>query len=147
MIQSGKFDSPNMDIKKLGNSVLFFTIKKLIEISSILVSVFGVLLFIALISYSPNDPNFVFPENTVISNLFGFQGSYTSDLFFQSVGFISYLVPLTYILTGVNIFRSKKILLLIENSFFIVLYSLVGSIFFNFYYNCLLYTSPSPRDH
>jgi len=135
MIQSGKFDSPNMDIKKLGNSVLFFTIKKLIEISSILVSVLGVLLFIALISYSPNDPNFVFPENTVISNLLGFQGSYTSDLFFQSIGFISYLIPLTYILTGANIFRSKKILLLIENSFFIVLYSLVGSIFFNFYYN------------
>ena len=32
-----------------------------------------------------NDPNFVFPENTEISNLLGFQGSYTSDLFFQSV--------------------------------------------------------------
>ena len=135
MIQSGKFDSSNMDIKKLGNSVLFFAIKKLIEVSSILVSVLGILLFIALISYSPNDPNFIFPENTEISNLLGFQGSYTSDLFFQSIGFISYLIPLTYILTGINIFKSKKILLLIENSFFIVLYCLIGSVFFNFYYN------------
>ena len=125
MIQSGKFDSSNMDIKKLGNSVLFFAIKKLIEVSSILVSVLGILLFIALISYSPNDPNFIFPENTEISNLLGFQGSYTSDLFFQSIGFISYLIPLTYILTGINIFKSKKILLLIENSFFIVHYSII----------------------
>ena len=64
MIQSGKFDSSNMDIKKLGNSVLFFAIKKLIEVSSILVSVLWILLFIALISYSPNDPNFIFPKNT-----------------------------------------------------------------------------------
>ena len=135
MIQSGKIDSSNMDIKKLSNSVLFFIIKRLIEISGILVFALGMLLLIALISYSPNDPNFVFPENTEISNLLGFQGSYTSDLFFQSIGFISYLIPLTYILTGINIFRSKKILLVVENSFFIVVYSLIGSIFFNFYYN------------
>ena len=135
MIQSGKFDSPNMDIKKLGNSVLFFTIKKLIEIFSILVSIIGILLLIALVSYSPSDPNFIFPENTEISNLLGFQGSYTSDLFFQSIGFISYLISLTFILTGINIFKSKKIFLLIENSFFIVMYSLAGSIFLNFYYN------------
>jgi len=135
MIQSGKFDSSYMDIKKLGNSVLFFTIKKLIEIFSILVSIIGILLLIALVSYSPSDPNFIFPKNTEISNLLGFQGSYTSDLFFQSIGFISYLISLTFILTGINIFKSKKIFLLIENSFFIVMYSLAGSIFLNFYYN------------
>ena len=135
MIQSGKFDSSYMDIKKLGNSVLFFTIKKLIEIFSILVSIIGILLLIALVSYSPSDPNFIFPENTEISNLLGFQGSYTADLFFQSIGFISYLISLTFILTGINIFKSKKIFLLIENSFFIVMYSLAGSIFLNFYYN------------
>ena len=56
------------------------------------------LLFIALISYSPNDPNFIFPENTEIKNLLGFQGSYISDLFFQSIGFISYLISLTLFL-------------------------------------------------
>ena len=35
MIQSGKFDSSNMDIKKLANSILIFTIKRLIEIIGI----------------------------------------------------------------------------------------------------------------
>ena len=44
------------------------------------------MLFLALITYSPNDPNFIFPENTKIENLMGFQGSFVSDLFFQSVG-------------------------------------------------------------
>ena len=139
MIQSDKFDSPNMDIKKLANSVLFFTIKRLIEIFSILISILGLLLLIALVSYSPSDPNFVFPENTEISNVLGFQGSYISDLFFQSLGFISYLIPITYIFTGIKVFKSKKILLLIENTFFIVFYSLIGSVFFNFYYHETFY--------
>ena len=109
MIQSGKFDSSNMDIKKLGNSVLIFTINRLIEIIAIIICTLGILLFIALISHSPSDPNFIFPQNTEIKNLLGFQGSYTSDLFFQSLGFVSYLIPLTCILSGINVFRSKKI--------------------------------------
>ena len=134
MIQSGKFDSSYMDIKKLGNSILIFTIKRLIEIFGVLILCFGILLFISLISYSPSDPNFIFPENTKIKNILGFQGSYISDLFFQSIGIIAYLIPVTYIFTGINIFRSKEIFLLIENSFFIILYSLIGSLFFSFYY-------------
>jgi len=135
MIQSGKFDSSNMDIKKLGNSILIFIIKRLIEIFGVLILIFGILLLISLISYSPSDPNFIFPENTKIKNILGFQGSYVSDLFFQSIGMIAYLIPVTYIFTGINIFRNKEMFLLIENSFFIILYSLIGSLFFSFYYN------------
>ena len=82
MIQSGKFDSSDMDIKKLGNSVLIFIIKRLIEIFGIFILCFGILLSLSLISYSPSDPNFIFPENTEINNILGFQGSYISDIFF-----------------------------------------------------------------
>ena len=64
MIQSGKFDSLKMDIKKLANTVLFFTIKRLIEILGILISFIGIFLFISFITYSPDDPNFIFPENS-----------------------------------------------------------------------------------
>jgi len=135
MIQSSKFDSSNMDIKKLANSILIFTIKRLIEIFGILIFCLGILLLISLISYSPSDPNFIFPKNTKIKNILGFQGSYVSDLFFQSIGMIAYLIPVTYIFTGISIFRNKEMFLLIENSFFIILYSLIGSLFFSFYYN------------
>ena len=134
MIQSGKFDSSNMDIKKLANSLLIFTIKRLIEIFGIIVLCLGIFIFISLISYSPADPNFIFPDNTVIENILGFQGSYTSDLIFQSFGLIAYLIPITYIFTGINIFKKKEMYLFIKNSFFIVSYILVGSLFFNFYY-------------
>ena len=134
MIQSGKFDSSNMDIKKLANSVLIFTIKRLIEIIGIIIFCLGIMLLIALISYSPTDPNFIFPKNTDIKNILGFQGSYISDLFVQSFGLIAYLIPITYICTGLNIFKKKEIFLFIENTFFIVLYTLIGSLFFSFYY-------------
>ena len=134
MIQSGKFDSLKMDIKKLANTVLFFTIKRLIEILGILIFFIGIFLFISFITYSPDDPNFIFPENTKIKNLLGIQGSYISDLFFQSVGLIAYLIPITYIFSGINIFKKKEIFLIIENSFFIILYLIFGSIFFSFFY-------------
>ena len=134
MIQSGIFDSSAMDIKNIANSIVNFVIKRLIEISGILISILGALLLISLFSYSPEDPNFIFPENTEIKNLLGFKGSYTSDLFFQSVGLISFLIPLTFILTGINIFKRKEIFLLIENLFFVIIYTFFGSLFFSYFY-------------
>ena len=134
MIQSDKFDSSNMDIKKLSNTALMFVIKRLIEILAICISLFGILMFIALISYSPDDPNFIFPDNTIIKNILGYQGSFISDFLLQSVGLVAYLIPITFIFTGTNIFRKKEIFLLIENTFFIVIYSLFGSLFFNVFY-------------
>ncbi len=135
MIQSGKFDSFNMEIKKLANSVLIFSIKRLIEISGIIISIIGFTLLIALMSYSPTDPNFIFPEKTDIKNLLGFQGSYIADLFFQSIGFIAYLIPLTFIFSGFAIFKKKEFFLIFENLFYIVIYCVIGSLFFNVFYN------------
>ncbi len=135
MIQSDKFDSSIMNIKKFANLALYFVINRLIEIKGIIVFSFGLLLLLALISYSPADPNFIFPERTEIKNILGFQGSYTSDLFLQSIGLISYLVPITFIFTGIYIFKKKEFFILIENLFFVIIYSLIGSIFFNYFYN------------
>ena len=131
MIQSDKFDSSKMDIKKLSNTALLFIIKRLIEIFGISILMLGILILVALISYSPEDPNFIFPENTEIKNLLGYQGSWMSDLLLQSFGLVSYLLPITYIFTGINIFKRKEILLIIQNTFLVVIYSIFGSLFFN----------------
>ena len=69
MIQSVKFDSSYMDIKRITDYTLNFTIKRLLEITGVCVSVLGILLLISLISYSPNDPNFIFPKNTEIKKV------------------------------------------------------------------------------
>ena len=86
---------------------------------------------IALVTFSPDDPNFIFPENTQIKNLLGFQGSFIADLFFQSIGLVSYLVSFTFLITGINIFTSKDFFLIIENIFFSILYSIFGNSFLN----------------
>ena len=65
----------------------------------------------------------------------GFQGSFISDLFFQSVRLIAYLIPFTFIITGINILRSKDFFLFIENNFFIILYLIFGTLFFAYYYS------------
>ncbi len=124
-----------MDIKKTANLLLNFTLNRLAEIFGIAITLAGILLFASLLSYSPNDPNFIFPDNSEINNLLGFQGSFISDLFFQSIGLISYLVSFTFIITGVNILKNKEFFLIIENLFFTVLYIILGSIFLTYFYS------------
>ena len=134
MIQSIKCESSTMDIKKITNSILIFTGRRLKETTGVVFCVTGIVLFLALSSYSPEDPNFIFPENTEIKNLVGFRGSYISDLFFQSLGLVSYLIPLTIFFSGLFIFKKKNIFLIIQNFLYIILYSLVGSLFFAYFY-------------
>ena len=110
-----------MDIKKTSNLLINFTVKRLAEIFALIVLASGIFLLVALLTYSPEDPNFIFPENTEIKNLLGFKGSFISDLFLQSIGLISYIFSFTLIVTGINIFRSKEIFLFIENIFFAII--------------------------
>ena len=72
-----------MEIKKLAHNALNFGIDRFIEILGITIVVIGALLLISLVSFSPDDPNFIFPEETKIKNLLGFHGSFSSDLFFN----------------------------------------------------------------
>jgi S-DNA-T family DNA segregation ATPase FtsK/SpoIIIE len=124
-----------MNIKKTADLVINFTINRLAEILGIIIFISGVMLLVALASYSPEDPNFIFPENTEIKNLLGFYGSFISDLFFQSVGLIAYLLSFTLIITGINIFTKKEFFLIIENIFFGILYSIFGTLFLTFFYS------------
>ncbi len=135
MIQSDKFDSLNMNIKKITLQTSLFVAKRLMEIFGFLILLAGFLLLISLISYSTEDPNFIFTENTEIKNLLGIKGSYISDFFFQSIGLISYLFSITLIFTGINIIIKKDFFLIIENIFYSILYSIFGSLFFSHFYN------------
>ena len=116
----------NEFISKIGN----FCIKRLAELIGLSFIAISILLLISLLSYSPEDPNFIFTENTIVKNLMGLKGSYVSDLFFQSFGLISILIPITYFFTRINIFISKTFLIIIENTFFIILYTFIGCLFF-----------------
>ena len=113
-------------INKIGS----FCIKRLAELIGLSLITISILLLISLLSYSPEDPNFIFPKNTIIKNILGLKGSHVSDLFFQSFGLISILIPITYFFTGINILISKTFLIIIENTFFIIIYTFLGCLFF-----------------
>jgi len=119
---------------KFINKIGSFCIKRLAELVALSLITVSILLLISLLSYSPEDPNFIFSENITIKNLMGSKGSYVSDLFFQSFGLISILIPITYFFTGINILISKTFLILIENTFFVVLYIFCGCLFFTAFY-------------
>ena len=123
-----------MNIKNIFEKSADFTIKRIIEIFGIILIIFSILLLLSFASYSPEDPNFIFNSEKEIENILGFRGSYTSDIFFQSFGLISYLIPVTLIFTGIYIFRSKKIFILLRNLFYTILYIILGSFFFSFFY-------------
>ena len=123
-----------MKLKIIANNAINFSINRAIEIVGMGILIAGTLLLASLVSYSPEDPNFIFPDNTEIKNILGFRGSFTADIFFQSFGVIALLIPFSLIVSGVNIIINKKIFLVIENIFYTILYSLFGSLFFSFFY-------------
>ena len=97
-----------MKIKNFVDKTTNFLIKRLSELVGIILLGFSILLFVSLISYSPEDPNFIFPENAEIKNLLGAKGSYVSDILYQSIGLISLLVPISFIFISLSVIIEKK---------------------------------------
>ena len=123
-----------MKLKILANYAINFGVNRVIEIIGLAIFIVGILLFTSLITFSPDDPNFIFPNDTEIKNILGIHGSFTADIFFQSFGVIALLIPFSLIVSGLNIIINKKIFLIVESVFYTVLYSLLGSLFFSFFY-------------
>ncbi len=123
-----------MKLKLLANKVISFSVNRVIEIIGVIILITGILLLASLITFSPDDPNFIFPNDTEIKNILGFRGSFTADIFFQSFGLIATLIPFSLMASGLNIIINKKIFLIIKSFFYIILYSLIGSLFLSFFY-------------
>ena len=130
-----------MEIKKFILNITNFIIKRVIEVFGAILTLISILLFSALLTYSPQDPNFVFSNNNEINNILGFEGSLISDFFLQSIGLVSFLVSLTILFTGINIIIKKKMLIILENLFFTVIYSIFGTLFLTFFYNSSFWLS------
>ena len=124
-----------MNIKTLLDKFTKFALNRFAELTGLFFLMISALLLVSLITYSPEDPNFIFTESVEIKNLLGARGSYTSDLFYQSIGLIALLIPITIFSTGIYIFKEKSFLIIIENFFFIILYTLLGSLFFTVFHN------------
>ncbi len=123
-----------MIIKNYINKIADFTLRRLAELTGLFLIIISILLLISLATYSPQDPTFIFPENQEIRNILGVRGSFVADIFFQSVGLISFLVPISFFFTGVSIVINKNLIVIIENIFFIIIYILLATLFFSIFY-------------
>ena len=112
-----------------------FLIKRLTELFGLIIIFASILILISLLSYSPNDPNFINSEIDEIQNILGFRGSILSDFIFQSVGLIGYLIPFTLFFSGTNILITKRQITFIDNLFYCILYIISGSLFFSYFYD------------
>ena len=110
-----------------------FLIKRITELFGLLIIFLSLSLLIALISYSPDDPNFIINNSDQIQNLMGFKGSVVSDFLFQSIGLIAFFIPFTLFFSGTNILLKKKQIIFIDNLFFAVLYIFCGCLFLSYF--------------
>jgi len=133
MVQINLFDSFIMSFANFFRNTKDFLIKRITELFGLVILIFGLLILTSLLTYSPNDPNFIINDNQEIVNWLGFRGSVVSDFLFQSIGLISYLVPITLFFSGINILKNKEQIIFIDNLFFCVLYIIFGSLFFSYF--------------
>ena len=124
-----------MDIKNFLKKTLVFLNKRLIEVLGLALILLSIFVLGCLLTYSPEDPNFIVQNENEVKNIFGLRGSYTADLILQSFGLISFLLPFTFLFNAIIIIKSKEIIFLIETFFYAIFYILIGSLFFSVYYN------------
>jgi len=58
----------------------------------------------------------------------------TNDFRLTPLRIISILVSITFFIAGINIIRTKKLILILQNPFYLILYVILGSLFFAVYY-------------
>ena len=113
-----------------------FIKKRLIELCGILLCLFSLFIFSSIITYSPDDPNFIYSsENTQIKNIGGFYGSVISDFLLQSIGLISILFAINFFYWGFKIILEKIINNFITKTFFLLIYIIFGTLFLTSSYN------------
>ena len=87
--------------------------RRLNELIGLLMCVSGLLIFLALVSYSPLDPSLnsasVLTGSHAARNWIGVVGAYTADILLQFFGVGAFLLPLFPATLGVRWFRSMKV--------------------------------------
>ena len=123
-----------MDFKKSIEKIRDFSLKRLVEFIGLIILVSAILILLSLISYNPNDPNFIYPENQEVNNILGINGSITADFLLQSVGIVAYCLPISLIFLSISILFNKNLILIVNCLFYIICYSVIGTIFLSQFY-------------
>jgi S-DNA-T family DNA segregation ATPase FtsK/SpoIIIE len=85
--------------------------KRFSELTGFLLAIAGLLLVLSLASYLAQDPSF---DTSTVSgaathNWVGPAGAYVADLLFQGLGWVAYLLPLTFFVLGIRLLLFQQI--------------------------------------
>src|SRR3990167_1695656 len=86
-----------------------FLRRRMMELVGAGVAASGVLLLLALFTYSPGDPSLNHATGRAPHNLVGVTGAYVSDLLLQTFGLAIILVPVALITWGVRMLRTHHL--------------------------------------
>ena len=118
------------------NSVTNFLKKRTFELLGLILILTSVALAIAFVTYAPEDPSFIYGENSVeIKNFFGIYGSSIADFLLQSFGLASFLLLGNFIFWGLSLLINKTIKKLLLKLFFVIMYLILGSVFIYITFN------------
>ncbi|CAN5243106.1 hypothetical protein BH10ACI1_BH10ACI1_26720 [soil metagenome] len=97
------------------------------EILAVILLAMAVLVFLCLISYSPNDSTFNTASTQKTQNWIGIVGAYLADLLIQAIGWTAYFLPAMLVLMAWRFFRAVALTFSISRIigylFFIVSFS------------------------
>ena len=118
------------------NSVTNFLKKRTFELLGLILILTGIALAISFATYAPEDPSLIYGDSDIkIKNFFGIYGSSIADFLLQSFGIISFLILVTMISWGINLFLKKEIRKILFKLFCVVLYIISGCIFIYITFN------------
>ena len=104
-------------------NIIEFLKKRSIELVGLIIIFISFLLAISFISYSPNDPTFVYGTTSIsINNTLGIYGSLVADFLLQSFGLTSFLILITITSWGFSLVFKKKIKKILPKFFYLTLY-------------------------
>ena len=110
----------NRTIELMGLSLIFITL----------------LLSISFLSYSPNDPTFIYgAETNNIKNILGIYGGIVADFLLQSFGLTSFLILITVFSWGLSLIIKKNIYKIKYKIFYLFLYIIFSCLFIYVSYN------------
>src|SRR5262245_4113141 len=86
-----------------------FLHRRMMELVGVGVAAAGVVLLLALFTYSPGDPSLNHATSRAPNNSIGLSGAYISDLLLQTFGLAIVLVPVALITWGVRLVRTHHL--------------------------------------
>ena len=118
------------------NTVTNFLKKRTFEFIGLILISASVWLAIAFITYSPEDPSFIYGDrNFEIKNFFGIYGSAVADFLLQSFGLASFLILVNFLFWGINLITQREIKRIILKLFLMVSYLILSTIFIYINFN------------